>query len=167
MEGGCQSLTQNFRLLGTVEWANWGVLNELRVTADGSSTVAFNGALQVPVPGQTLARLPVGWTDGWFFALGGEYDMNKRLTLRAGGAYEITPIDAPTKRLIGIPDNDRIWASVGATYKWSETMSFDLAYTHLFIKDSTFDRTSLTGIQMIGNIEASMDIVSVSVKSKW
>jgi long-chain fatty acid transport protein len=164
-----QSLTQSFRLLGTVEWTNWGVLNELRVTADGSSPVIFAPvpAPRAPFAGQTLANLPVGWTDGWYFALGGEYDWNQRLTLRAGGAYEITPIDSPTKRLVGIPDNDRIWASLGATYKWSETMSFDVAYSHLFIKDSTFDRTSLSGVRMTGGIEASMDIISVSMKSKW
>lgn len=162
-----QSLTQNFRLLGTVEWANWGVLNELRVVSDGTAPAVFNGAFRTPAPGQTLAVLPVGWTDGWYFALGGEYDVNRQLTLRAGGAYEITPIDSPTKRLIGIPDNDRIWASLGASYKWSETLSFDVAYAHLFVKDSTFDRTSLNGVRMLGNIEASTDIVSVAMKSKW
>lgn len=162
-----QSLTQNFRLLGTVEWANWGVLNELRVVSDGSSPTVFNGTLRTPVPGQTMAVLPVGWTDGWFFSLGGEYDLNQRLTLRAGGAYEITPIDSPTKRLIGIPDNDRIWASIGASYKWSETMSFDVAYSHVFVQDSTLDRTSLSGVRMLGNVDASIDIVSVSMKSKW
>ncbi len=147
-----QSLTQNLRLLGTAEWTNWSVLKELRVVADGSSTIA---------------NLPVGWTDGWFFGLGGEYDYNQRLTLRAGGAYEITPIDNPTKRLLGTPDNDRIWASIGATYKWSDTTSFDLAYSHVFIKDSAWDRTSLTGIRMTGTMESSLDIISVSMKSRW
>lgn len=164
-----QSLTQSFRLLGTVEWANWGVLNELRVTGDGNSPVIFAPlpAPRAPIIGQTLANLPVGWTDGWFFALGGEYDVNQQLTLRAGGAYEITPIDSPTKRLIGIPDNDRIWASLGATYKWSESTSFDFAYSHVFVQDSTFDRTSLSGVRMTGTVDASVDIVSASIKSKW
>lgn len=161
-----QSLTQNFRLLGTVEWTNWNVLKELRVVSEGSQAVVTGGGLSA-TPGVTLARLPVGWGDGWFFALGGEYDVSKQLTVRAGGAYEITPIENPTQRLVGIPDNDRIWASLGATYKWSETLSFDVAYSHVFVKDSQFDRTSLTGVRMTGDINASLDIIGVSIKSKW
>lgn len=163
-----QGITQNMRLLGTVEWTNWSVLKELRVTSDGNSVVGVPGVgLVAPAPGSTIARLPVGWGDGWFFALGGEYDVSRQLTVRAGGAYEITPIQNATQRLVGIPDNDRIWASIGASYKWSETMSFDVAYSHVFIKDSLFDRTSLNGVRMTGTVDASLDIVSVSMKTKW
>lgn len=167
-----QSITSNTRLLGTVEWSNWGVFNELRVVADGNSNVivpnAVNGGGIAAVrPGSVIATLPADWNNGFMFSLGGEYDVSKQLTVRAGGAYEISPIDTPDKRLIGIPDNDRIWASLGATYKWSESMSFDVAYTHLFVKDSTFNRQSLSGFNVAGTIDASTDIVSLSMKTKW
>lgn len=173
-----QSVTSNMRVLGTVEWSQWSRLKELRVTADGSSPSVLAGGVIIPtntgnpslaatVPGTVIGVLPADWSDGWFFALGGEYDLTRQLTVRAGGAYEISPVDSPRKRLIGIPDNDRIWASVGATYKWSETMSFDFAYTHLFVKDSTFNRDSLSGFNVVGTVDASTDIISVSMKSKW
>jgi long-chain fatty acid transport protein len=171
-----QSVTSNARLLGTVEWSQWSRFKELRLVADGNSTGLASGVL-VPsstggatigtVPGQVIGVLPANWSDGWFFALGGEVDVSRQLTLRAGGAYEISPVDNPKKRLIGIPDNDRVWASLGATYKWSETMSFDVAYTHLFVKDGKIDRDSLSGFHVLGNVDASTDIVSVSMKTKW
>lgn len=171
-----QQVTSNTRLLGTVEWSQWSRLKELRVLATGESAGPVNGVL-IPnssgsatigsVSGTVIGVLPADWTDGWFFALGGEVDINKQLTVRAGGAYEISPIDAPRKRLIGIPDSDRIWASAGASYKWSDTLTFDIAYTHLFVKDSQIDRESLGGFRVLGNVDASTDIVSVSMKSKW
>lgn len=171
-----QQVTSNTRVLGTVEWSQWSRLKELRVVSTGESAGVASGVL-IPnttgsatigsVPGTVIGVLPANWTDGWFFALGGEVDVTKQLTVRAGGAYEVSPIDAPRKRLIGIPDNDRIWASAGATYKWSDTLSFDIAYTHLFVKDSQIDRESLSGFRVLGNVEASTDIVSVSMKTKW
>ncbi len=171
-----QQVTSNTRLLGTVEWSQWSRLKELRVVSDGTSSGLASGVL-IPnstgaatigaVPGTVIGVLPANWSDGWFFALGGEYDVNKQLTVRAGGAYEISPVDAPKKRLIGIPDNDRIWASLGATYKWSETLTFDVAYTHLFVKDGQMDRDSLSGFHVLGNVDASTDIISVAMKTKW
>jgi long-chain fatty acid transport protein len=173
-----QAVTSNTRVLGTVEWSQWSRLKELRVVSDGTSPSVLAGGVIIPtttgnastagaVPGTVIGVLPANWSDGWFFALGGEYDVNKQLTVRAGGAYEVSPIDAPRKRLIGIPDNDRIWASLGATYKWSETLTFDLAYTHLFVKDSQLDRESLGGFHVQGTVDASTDIISVAMKTKW
>lgn len=171
-----QQVAPNARVLGTVEWSQWSRLKELRVLATGESAGLASGVV-IPntsgsatigsVSGTVIGVLPANWADGWFFALGGEYDLTKQLTVRAGGAYEISPVDAPRKRLIGIPDNDRIWASAGATYKWSDTLTFDVAYTHLFVKDSQIDRESLSGFRVLGNVDASTDIVSVSMKTKW
>lgn len=172
-----QELTPGMRMLGTVEWSQWSRFKELNLSATGNSPASPLSGVLVPsasgaatfgtVPGQTIGVLPANWSDGWFFALGAEYDVNRQLTVRAGGAYEISPVDNARKRLIGIPDNDRIWASLGASYKWSETMSFDIAYTHLFVKDGQLNRDSLSGFNVVGNVEASTDIISVAMKTRW
>jgi long-chain fatty acid transport protein len=168
-----QEVASNARVMGTVEWAQWSRFKELRLVGDGNSPLALvpnaatGSAVPGVAPGTVIGVLPANWSDSWFFALGGEYDVSRQLTVRVGGAYEISPIDSAKKRLIGIPDNDRIWASLGASYKWSESMTFDIAYTHLFVKDSQVDRESLTGVRFLGNVEASTDIVSVSMKTKW
>lgn len=158
-----QAIAPNMRLLGTVEWSHWSRFEELRVVAKGVGVTV----LGLAVPGATIATIPANWEDGWFFSLGGEYDLPSLGTLRAGVAYEISPVDSPEKRLVGIPDNDRIWLSLGATVQITPSMTADLAYTHIFIEDGDFTRTSLSGIPLTGNVEASTDIVAVSLKTKW
>lgn len=168
-----QAITPQARVMGTVEWSHWSRFQELRVEAANNGLTIFDINPRTGLPasttttGQTIATIDANWADGWFFSLGGEYDLNARTTLRAGVAYEISPVDDPTKRIIGIPDSDRIWLSLGGSYKWSEFTTLDFAYTHIFLDDATFDRTSLSGFALQGDVEASTDIVSVSLRTKW
>lgn len=154
-----QAITPALRALGTVEWTNWSKLGVIPVnTAAG---------------GVTVANIDLQWQDGWFFSLGGEYDYSSTLTLRAGVAYEISPIGSASERLLQLPDNDRIWASIGGTYKWSENISFDFAYSHLFVEDGDISRypattsAPLSQTLFTGEAESSIDIISVGVKTVW
>lgn len=148
-----QALAPNLRLLGTVEWSHWSRFKELRVNRSVGPDLVIDA----------------DWSDGWFFALGGEYDYSRALTLRAGAAYEISPVDSPEKRIVAIPDSDRIWVSAGLSYKWSETTTLDLAYTHVFLEDSRFDRSVIgaPGSSIRGDVDASVDIITLGVKMKW
>jgi long-chain fatty acid transport protein len=120
-----------------------------------------------------VAKLDFQWHDGWFFALGAEYDLSPKVTLRTGVAYEISPIQNASERLLQLPDADRWWASLGGTYKWSDTMSFDFAYTHIFVEDADVDRfpsstnPSLAVLRLMGTAESSVDIISASIKTRW
>ena len=99
-----QAVAPNMRVLGTIDWTNWSTLDVVHVA-------------QAPTAlGQTIT-LDFKWHDAWFFALGGEWDVNPKLTLRAGGAYETSPIHDATERLVQLPDADRIWLSLGGTYR--------------------------------------------------
>jgi long-chain fatty acid transport protein len=146
-----QAIAPNMRLLGTVEWSQWSRFEEL----------VLKGAAQ------PLNAIPANWSDGWFFALGGEYDLNPGMTLRTGIAYEISPTDSPEKRFTSIPDADRVWLSGGATFRLSESTTADFAYTHIFIQNGDFERETLTGNAITGYIEAQDDIWSVSLKTRW
>ena len=149
-----QDISSNARLMGTVEWANWSRFDELRV----KDSTGKNADLVIDAK----------WTNSTFFSVGGEYDYSKKLTLRAGVAYEYSPIDEPKKRLIGIPDSNRIWMSFGSTMALTDTTSIDLAYTHVFLQDSTFERNNINNsLTLKGTIEASTDIVSLGVKTKF
>ena len=54
--------------------------------------------------------------------------------MRGGAAYELSPVPDST-RTPRLPDNDRIWLSVGAGYKVNEWLTANIAYSHVFIKD--------------------------------
>ena len=107
-----------FKVNASVEWTDWSQLQSLiiRTTALGTIPQTFD------------------WQDGWFFSLGGEYAVNEALTIRAGGAYEISPV-RDAHRGPRVPDNDRIWVSAGASYNWNDWLTLHGAYTHIFVKD--------------------------------
>jgi long-chain fatty acid transport protein len=158
-------LTNRLTLLGTVEWSNWSRADKLDVVC-ANNTGGGNPVFCPGGNGQLATSLPLGWQDGWFFSLGGEYQYSEKLTLRTGFAYEISPIQAADERSLRVPDTDRVWASLGATYKWNDRFSFDLAYTHIFgVGDDAIDRTE-RGLRFIGSSDLQIDIVSASLKMK-
>lgn len=150
------ALTPRLSILGTFEYTKWSDLDQIEVKFDNDVNV--NGPLV----------LEFGWDDGWLVSGGVEYLYSEKLKLRFGGGFESSPIQEATQRVVQVPDSDRIWVSAGATYKFSETMTFDLAYTHIFVEDGDIDRTAaLAPISLKGEAEADADIIGFSFKRKW
>lgn len=157
------SITDDIRVFGTVEWSNWSRLGTVHLTSrNGSTTTSPTGA----------PDLRFNYEDGWFFALGGEYDWNDKLTLRGGLAYEVSPVTDEV-RSARLPDNDRIWTSLGATWKPAENLSLDVGYTHIFGMDTDInisgthqDFNSNIGT-FVGEADASVDILAASVRYTW
>lgn len=149
-----QELTSTMRLLGTVEWTNWSVL----------------GVVPVPLPNGLLpSNLVFNWEDGWMYSIGGEYDVSPKLTLRAGVSYEESPIQDDTSRLIQLPDSNRVWFGLGASYKWSEKTTINVSYLHVELDESRFNRESLVGPiggTISGTADVSADAISVGLTMK-
>ena len=152
-----QRLTSQWTGLATVEWTNWSRIGTSAVAAGPFSTV-----------------LPFEYKDGWLFSLGAEYMWSQALTLRGGVGYEISPITDDV-RIPLLPDNDRYWVSVGGTYQWSPKLSFDLAYSHLFVKSTPINISSTSnpwfagsgGVTYIGDVSSHVDIISLAMKYRW
>lgn len=157
-----QAVSPQLTVLGTVEWTNWSRAEKLDVVC---ANTLPNPVFCPAGNGQTVRSLALGWNDGWMFAIGAEYAYSPALTLRGGVAYEISPIQNPEERTLRVPDADRIWASIGATYRWSENIALDFAYSHIFVDDAPIDRTE-SGIRFVGSADTSVDILSVSLKMK-
>ena len=117
-----QAVTNQFTLLGTVEWQNWSRLGNV-------------SAVSGDCLGGTCETLNLNYRDGWYFAVGAEYAYSPSLTLRTGVNYEISPIDNSNRDIL-IPDTNRIGVSVGGSYKYSNRVTVDLAYTHLFFDNA-------------------------------
>lgn len=152
-----QQLNDRLALLGTFEWTHWG-----RVRA----TFAYNDA------GVAVDSVPVSFDDGWFFSLGGEYKYGPALTLRAGLSYEKSPV-TDANRTQFLPDADRLTPSIGASYKWSERVTIDLAYSHLFFNSGSLREVAtlpapigpITFLDAVANTD--VDFVSLGVKYRW
>jgi long-chain fatty acid transport protein len=162
--GLTQWITPSFNINLGFEWTNWS----------RAGTQAIVGPAGLPIN-----ALPLNYEDGYFYSLGAEYWFTPRIALRAGVAYEESPItdEVRTPRL---PDNDRVWLSLGATYRWSEKLSFDASFTHIFVKDTPigivpghaeFVRTppaeGSLPLNFVADVDASVNIFSVALKYRW
>jgi len=159
-----QRLTPQWMLMGTVEWSNWS-----RIGTSNVLQASGLPALAVTKP----VTLPFQYSDGWFYSLGAEYQWNPQFALRAGIGFEKSPITDQV-RTPRLPDNDRTWLSLGATYQWTQKLSFDFAYSHLFVKSTPINISAASGnpwfsapVTYIGDVSAHVDIISVALKYRW
>lgn len=159
-----QRLDPRWTLLGTVEWSNWSRI--------GTSTVEQSSGAPATIVGIPVT-LPFQYQDGWFFALGGEYQWTEHATLRAGVGYEISPItdDVRTPRL---PDDDRFWVSGGISYELMKGMSLHAAYSHIFVRDTPITvgpgnpwYNPAVPIVYIGSTDSHIDIISVGLSVRF
>lgn len=153
-----QALTPQLALLATAEWTKWSRVPKLDITCAGVAA-----GLNCPSVGAISSTLPLGWHNSWFYSGGLEYAYSKDWTFRAGGAWEKSPIQNDSERTPRVPDNDRIWASAGLSAKANETVTVDLAYSHIWVDDGKIDRTA-SGTRLLADTKGSVDIFSVGFK---
>jgi len=99
----------------------------------------------------------------WFVSAGADYRLNEQWTVRGGLAYDQTPT-TDAHRDPRVPDGNRKWVSVGLGYKASESLSFDVGYTHLFVEDGKIDDTSATYDHLVGHFESYGNLLGVSAR---
>ncbi|MES2739796.1 MAG: OmpP1/FadL family transporter [Pseudomonadota bacterium] len=76
------------------------------------------------------------WKNTYRLAIGGNYRYSEHLVLRAGLAYDQSPVRGPELTHPALPDSDRSQLSFGASYRFNAHSSIDLAYSYLDFKDA-------------------------------
>lgn len=124
---GTWEATPQLRLSALIRWADWSSFDTLTVEVDPQSA-------SDPVLG-VLIREPIAvenkWQDTWLFTIGADYMINNAWTVRAGVGYETSPIDDESRRTALIPDSERLWLSIGATWHVTENLQGDFGFTWL------------------------------------
>jgi long-chain fatty acid transport protein len=123
---GAHALSERFSILGSVRWTNWSRFDELRIEFDG------------PFPDDVT---PEQWDDSVTASVGGAYSLASGWVLRAGVAFDESPVPSDDLRTPRIPDSDRIWLTLGATYQARANVSIDFGYAHLFGDDPSMVST--------------------------
>lgn len=154
-----QRVDPRWTLLGTAEWSNWSRIGTSHILQlNGSPATVLGPAFSVPFQ----------WRDGWFFSGGAEYIWSDRLTVRGGVGYEISPVTDQVRTPL-VPDDTRVWASVGASWQVIKGVHFDLAYSHIWVQDPSINLSaasgnpSFNGVTYIGNVNSHFDILSVAL----
>lgn len=63
---------------------------------------------------------------------------------------------------VRVPDTDRKWVSLGATYRSSQSAEYSFCYTHLFLDEPEVSLVSATGSTLQGKYDVGTDIVTFS-----
>ncbi len=112
-------------------------------------------------PAQPDSATHFNWDNSWFYSVGGEYRLDDRWTLRAGVAYDETPVIDAT-RTPRVPDGNRTWGSIGVGYKMNDRMRIDASFMHIWVEDGKIDHTSATFSRLTGRFESQGNVLSVS-----
>jgi long-chain fatty acid transport protein len=139
--------------LADVTWTQWSNISSLPILRTTG-----------PATGTSLDTLTFNFDDAWRVALGANWKMSGPLTLRAGVAYDQSPVPGARERSVRMPDSDRYWLSLGLTWVPSPANRFDLGYTYVQIKDADIDNDQAARGRGIvrGTYQADVNILSLS-----
>lgn len=148
--GITQGVTGDLRVMAEGRFIDWSVFDSLDFSSPGLAGTPFADFSEEQQ-----------YEDAFLVAAGAEYDIDQALTLRGGVAYDDTPT-TDAFRTVRVPDGDRMWLSLGASYALSERMTVDLAYNYLRVLDDvavTLRNGALAGSRL--DYEGDVHIVSI------
>ena len=116
--------TDALRLSGTARWSKWSNFKSLSLDNSG-----FDNQM-VDLIASAHSTITNNWDDTWFFSVGADYKLNGQWTVRGGVAYDQGPVENQYRMAV-IPDTDRVWFSGGASYKYTDNLTFDFGATYI------------------------------------
>ncbi len=125
-------LDSRWELLADLSWTGWSSLSVLPI-------YRTSGAQS----GSTADVLDANFRDAWRVALGANYRYSKAWTVKFGVAHDQSPVDNTDKRLVSLPDNNRIWLSLGAQWRPDRATKVDFGLAHLFINNTRISHNQI------------------------
>lgn len=116
--------TDALRLSGTARWSKWSNFKSLSLDNSGFDNQMVDLIASAP------STITNNWDDTWFFSVGADYKLNGQWTVRGGVAYDQGPVENQYRMAV-IPDTDRVWFSGGASYKYTDNLTFDFGATYI------------------------------------
>ncbi|MCG6874570.1 MAG: outer membrane protein transport protein [Betaproteobacteria bacterium] len=150
-------LNPKIRLLADWTWTGWDTIQNLTL-------VRTSG----PLAGTNASNTALNFKTSWRVGGGIEYEVSQPVLLRAGIAYDKSPVqdEFRTPRL---PDNDRTWLSVGARFKPSPNWWFDVGYTYIWVNDgpSQLMPNTIPPGNLVGNYKSNINILGAQASFKF
>ncbi|MEN8215804.1 MAG: outer membrane protein transport protein [Pseudomonadota bacterium] len=154
-------LMPKLTILGGINWTQWDRIDNLNVQFDN------------PAQANSITRL--NYENSTFSSLGLNYKYTPVWTFKAGIAYDQSPVSDAQERSPRIPDNDRFWLALGATYNKDKRLSIDVGYAHLFINDIDIDSSEAYSAgahtsgyhRLTGKYKANVNIFDVQLNWRF
>ncbi len=131
-----QRVSPRWELLGDIQWTGWSSIPELTIQSDSLPETSLH----------------LKFKDSWRIAIGAMYQVAPNWKLKAGVAWDQSPVRKAENRPASLPDNDRYWLSLGAQYKPSENTAIDFGYSYMFLNKSRIDNSNDGNLAQYGNL---------------
>lgn len=144
-----QQVSDRWEAMGDLSYTRWDTLQSLNVINRNS--------------GARLTSEAFNYDNAWRFAWGAAYKSSDALKLKFGIAYDRTPV-SDADRSARVPDNDRLWFSLGGQWNTGKTGKIDLGYAYLYVKDPSIEQTKVvagTSNTLRGTYDVSAHIVGL------
>lgn len=146
------NINEDWTFSADVTRTGWDTFEEIRIQYDSA---------------QPDTVQPENWEDVMRYSLGLDWRYSEAWTFRSGVALDQSPV-SDEFRTVRLPDDDRTWLSLGATWHFSEDVEMDFGYAHLFISDNIpFEETGSQGDTIAGVYEASADIFGAEFRYRF
>lgn len=147
-----QKLTEAWSISATARWTRWTQFKNLDIYTSSDNKV--------------LSATQENWQNTWFYALGADYQYCKNLIFRFGTAYDESAVKSPYNRTARIPDGQRVWATLGASYLY-HNWQFDGGYAHLFVHDAKVLHGNAGSSDINAKYRSNANIFSLNAQYKF
>ena len=145
-----QDIGPAWKVSGTVRYVRWSTFQGL--------TLNYDNANQPPT------TITYDYRNTWFAGVGADWRLNEMWTLHGGVAYDESPVQ-DRYRDPRLPDANRRWLSVGATWNLSKDSSISFGWAHLFMNShipmSNGPTQATSGSTVIGQWSDNADLFSI------
>jgi long-chain fatty acid transport protein len=142
-------------------WTRWSRLEKIEAINSGVSTMG-------QMAGMGRMGEPLNWHDTWSTAIGASYQLTPQWLLRAGYAYDPTPV-GNADRSVRIPVGDRQAVTLGGAYSPDPDLTIDFAYGYLWDSKVSVTQENNSGLQpqYSANYENSANGLSVQATYRY
>ena len=157
------SITHHFNnrwtgYLGTT-WKRWSRIEKVETNNSGLSPLGEAAGL-----GRMTEEM--NWRDTWSAAVGASYQLNQQWLLRAGYAYDPSPI-RNADRSVRIPVGNRQAVTIGGAYSPNADLTIDFAYGYLWDSKVSVKQSNDSGLQPEYSANYNNSANGVSVQATY
>jgi long-chain fatty acid transport protein len=152
--GARWQVTDKATLNASVSRIGWGEFDKIVVTYPNGGSISEQN-----------------YKDTTTVAVGIDYDVNAKLTLRGGVQYDPTPTP-DVGRTARVPDGDRMLYAIGSTWNATDSIKWDAAVSYISFDDTKINRTetiyagtaAATTLNLQGDVGGSAVVLSTGLR---
>ena len=137
-----QQLSDRWEAMGDLSYTRWNTFDQLNIRSNTG-----------------VISEPFNYENSWRVAWGAAYRLSDPARIKFGIAYDRTPV-RDEYRTARVPDNDRLWLSLGGQWQAGRFGKIDLGYSYLYVKDPSIEQTKL-GTTLQGRYDVSAHILGL------